>query len=127
MISLSSGLLCATNNARATKALSLIFNSPDVLNRCLFFSRNHINKKAPILLFPSVKGWFFITKYKRCAACSYILLYRYSPSKVCTTALSTLSKPWSLSLPNNSDASFFFINCFFSLAIASFASLYSIS
>ena len=68
--SLSSGLLCATSRASATSALSLILSSPDFLNRCLFFSRNHTNKKAPILLFPSVNGWFLITKYSRCAACA---------------------------------------------------------
>src|SRR5690625_353392 len=45
MSSFSSASLCATNNARATKALSFSFNSPFTLNRCLFFSKNQINKK----------------------------------------------------------------------------------
>jgi hypothetical protein len=47
MSSLSAGLLCATNYAKATNALSFIFNSP-----------------ALFLFVWSVKGWFLITNTK---------------------------------------------------------------
>ncbi len=56
MSSFSFGLLAATNKAKATSPLSLIFNSPDFFKECWFFERNQMNKKAPIRLFPSENG-----------------------------------------------------------------------
>jgi hypothetical protein len=66
----------------ATNALSAIFFDPSGRYKIPFFSRNQTNKKAAILLLPSEKEWFLITKYSRFAAFSSTLGYKSFPPKV---------------------------------------------
>jgi len=54
MMSFSKGSLCATSKASAVNPLSLIFISLVFLKQCLFFSKNYINKNAPMRLVVSV-------------------------------------------------------------------------
>ena len=70
IISFSSGLDSAIIIVSATSVPSSIFFFPSE-NSASFLSRKYRNIVAAILLFPSKKLWFFVTKYKRLAAFSY--------------------------------------------------------
>ena len=99
IVSFSSGLLSATINVIATKALSLIICLP-LLYSELFLFKNSKNKEAPIRLHPSANGWSLIKKYNRFAAFSSILWYTSTPKTFWYTASRIpLSYPLSFSTP----------------------------
>ena len=91
IISFSSGLLSAIMRAMATNALSAMRFEPLALYKMWFLYRNHTNKNAAMRLLPSLKEWFFITKYSKFAAFSSTLGYKNCPLKVWYIAA---SEPW---------------------------------
>ncbi len=52
----------ATKNVSAASPVSLITGCPASENKRPLRCKKSINKKAPLRLFPSVKGWFLTTK-----------------------------------------------------------------
>ena len=69
IISISSGLDSAIIIVSATSVWSSIVFWP-LANSAPFLSRKYKNIAAAILLLPSKKLWFFVTKYSKCAAFS---------------------------------------------------------
>ena len=63
-----SGALSATSSASATRVLSFINCATGLASKCWFSCRYHRNRKEPVRLLPSLKGWFLMTKYSKCAA-----------------------------------------------------------
>ena len=72
IISISSALLSAIIRVNATRALSAILLLPSGAYKIPLFSMNHKKRVAAILLLPSVKEWFFVTRYRSTAAFSSI-------------------------------------------------------
>lgn len=81
MLSLSFGLLVATNIVSVAKVVLDILYYP-LLNRTLFFSKKYRKIVAAILLLPSANAWFLVIRYNKLAALSSRSGYNYFPSKV---------------------------------------------
>jgi len=60
IVSFSAGLLSAMSRVRATKALSANRLEPSLRYRRQLPSKNQMNRKAPMRLFPSTKAWFLL-------------------------------------------------------------------